>query len=519
MQYGRKVIYCDEPEITSSNLIKVLQQAMIDFLPNAEDCTYLLNYEKGIQGDARKKLFRKEINNWYTDNLANEITQFKIDFNWQNITLIQRGEKDSGGKDEPDAIALLNECYDTEEIKKKFQQLARFVEPCGIGYTLVEINTEWEDGDSPFKINVLDPRCAFVVRSNYYTDHRIVLGVTFRRDSLGNTYFTCYTKHQRFEVLNTVKIMNGKTKRANKVDEWNELERSGEENPLHCIPIIEWIRDYDRMGCFERQLSAMDNVNQLISDYANDVQGQVECLWMYLDIDFPKDENGNEVSPKSGDAVRVFTSQDGKTPDIKPLTLNHDYNGMLNHITYRVNRIKEKCNIPLRSEANNSTGIAVSDSSGWTNAEIEANRQDQIKYGCKMEEVKVVLAAIRETAVAKVDDGLLKLRYKDIEPSIRRQKNYELSAKSATLKNLLSCGVNGLEAFKICGLFEDVNQAFCDSADLVRRYQDSLFNKQNTTTSDEKPLTTDGGYESQIQNSKRLDGMNKSEIINSEKEL
>lgn len=506
MQYGRRNIFTAEREVNSENIIKVLREAMVDFAPNAEDCTFLLRYEKGEQPKVRKKLFRTEIDYWTVENIANEITEFKIDYNWGNpISLIQRGEKDSGNSAEADAIAILNEYYDAEEIKKKTQELARYVEITGIGYTLVDINSEWEDGESPFTVNVLDPRFAFVVRSTYYPDHRVILGVSFRRDNVGNYYFTCYTKEERFEILNLVKILNGK--KLKDVDIWQQGDRSGEENPLHRIPIIEWFRDYDRMGCFERQIPEMNHLNLMVSDLANDVDQATQAIWHGNDLEFPKDESGNQQTPESGQWLITQTTADGRTPFVKPLEMDYDYDGMLNQITYKVNRIKEKCNVPLRSEANNSTGVAVSDSSGWSNAELEANRQDQIKYGCKIEELKCVLSAIRETSLAKVDDRLLTLRAMDIAPSIRRQKNYEMSVKTTALANLLSHGIYGLHALNTVNLFEDVNQVWEDSRELIEKYQSSLF-ESNHTENDEV-LTTDGGYEAQISNSPNIDGMSK----------
>lgn len=516
MQYGRKQIFTSETEITSENLIKVLRQAMIDFLPNAADCTELLKYEKGEQSKIRQKLYRTEIDYWTVENIANEITQFKVDFNWGNpITLIQRGEKDSGGKEEAEAIAILNEYYDAEEIKKKTQELARFVEICGIGYTIVDINSEWQDGDSPFTINVLDPRYAFVVRSGYYPDHRIMLGVTFRQDSLGNYHFTCYTKDEQFEVLNTVKIINPKTKRENKADVWKETERSGEINPLHRIPIVEWIRDYDRMGCFERQIPEMNHLNLMVSDLANAMDQNVQAIWHYSDIDFPKDENGNEISPKSGDIVRTFTSPDGKKGEIKPLAIDYDYDGILGQIQFKVNRIKEKCNVPQRNDnSGGSTGVAMSDATGWTHAEIEANRQDQIKDGCKMEEVKCVLAAIKETALAKIDEKVLALRYMDVKPSIKRQKNYEMVTKINTYATGVSHGLSPKHMAAAINFFDDPQQVSEDSEPYTERYLASIFDKNNTSNSgdtEDKPNKDrlQGDLSDQVANSPNLDGMRK----------
>lgn len=514
MQYGRRQIFTHEVEITSDNLIKVLQQAMIDFLPNADDCTFLLDYEKGNQPIGRIKKYRPDIDIKVIDNIANEITKFKVDFNWGNpITLIQRGEKDSGTDSESQAISLLNEYYDAEEIKKKTQELARFVEICGIGYTIVDINSEWQEGDSPFTVNVLDPRYAFVVRSSYYPDHRIVLGVTFRQDGMGNYYFTCYTKDEQFEVLNTVKILNEKTKRENKVDIWDESDRSGEENPLHRIPIIEWIRDYDRMGCFERQIQEMDALNIAVSDFFNDIDQETQAIWHGNDLEFPKEENGKEKKPKTNDWIITQTTQDGKTPFIKSLSISYDYNGMLANISYRRGTILQKCNVPSRNDnSGGSTGVAMSDATGWTHAEVEATRQDQIKDGCKMEEVKCVIAAINETALAKVDDRLLKLRYMDVKPSIKRQKNYEMVTKINTYATGVSHGIAPQWMIPAINFFDDPQQVVVDSMPYIERYLASIFDKNNQTNSqdtEDKPNKgrLQGDLSDQVSNSPNIDGM------------
>ena len=194
MQLGRKEIYTDVEEVNSGNVISVLQSAMIDFMPNANDCDFLLKYEAGEQPLNRKKIYRSDIDCHCIDNIANEVTEFKLGFNWGNpITLVQRGEKENDSLEIPKAISLLNECYESEQIKKKTQQLARFIEICGIGFTIIDINTEYEDGDSYFKVDVLDPRSAFVVKSSRYLDHRPMMGVSFRKDGNGNFHYTCFT--------------------------------------------------------------------------------------------------------------------------------------------------------------------------------------------------------------------------------------------------------------------------------------------------------------------------------------
>ena len=489
MQIGRKELFTDVPEVTYENIIPILRDVFPNHQENANRINFLLEYDAGNQPITRVKKYRPDIDCKCVDNVANEVSKFHISFKWGNpITFVQRGERDSGTENEPMSVCLLNECYESEEIRKKTQKLSRFVEIGGIGYTYVDVNTDYEDGDSFFKIEALDPRTTFIVRSSYYFDQRIMIGVTYRTDKHGNKHFTCFTKDLRFEILNLTEITNGKE--VNVKNPWKHKERSGEENPIHAIPIIEWFRSYDRMGCFERQISEMDNLNLLISDFTNDVEQNTQALWHSNDVEFPKEtvknEDGTETEvvrkPKSGEWMQTFTPQDGKTPIVEALSINYDYDGMLNNITTRRALILQKCNVPSRSDnSGGSTGIAMDSAVGWDAAEIEANQQQNIMESCKMEEVKVVLKAIRLSPDVSSDSPLLKLRYTDVQPSIKRQKNFELTTKINFFATAVSHGIYGLHALKAMNAFEDVAQVWEDSRSLIEAYQRSVFNKSETS--------------------------------------
>ncbi len=515
MSIGRIEIFTDEPEITSENVIKILQNAMPKHLINANRCSYLLNYEAGEQPLNRKKTYRKDIDIKVSDNLANEITEFKLGFNWGNpITLVQRGEKDSGNKDETKPISLLNECYRAEKHEAKTQQLARFVEICGVGYTYIDINTEYVDGDSYFTLNVLDPRTTFIVKSSLYPDHRPMLAVSYREDEMGNRYFTCFSKQQRFEISNELKITNGKAendKDGKPINSWFENKRSGEINPIEMLPIVEWIRSYDRMGCFERQISEMDALNIAVSDFFNDVDQNCQAIFHANDIDFPETPEGETQHPKTNDWVITQTTQDGKTPFINPIAIAYDYNGMLANISFRRNTILQKCNVPNRNDnSGGSTGIAMSDATGWTNAEVEAGRQDLIKDSCKMEEVKVALAAIRKSPYIKSDNPLLELRYSDTKANISRQKNYEMTSKINTYATGVKHGLAPKHMIPAINFFPDPQQVITDSEPFIERYLRSAFNEQNNTSNTElekKPNADrlEQDYSDQTENSPMLD--------------
>ena len=228
-----------------------------------------------------------------------------------------------------------------------------------------------------------------------------------------------------------------------------------------------------------------------------------------MTLNFQKMNKGKNSTPN--DWVVTNTTQDGKTPFINPIAIAYDYNGMLNQIAFRTNRIKEKCNLPSRNDnSGGSTGIAMSDATGWTNAEVDAGMQDLIKESCKMEEVKVALAAIKKSPFVPSDSPLLELRYSDTKPNISRQKNYEMTSKINTYATGVSHGLSPKHMIPAINFFPDPQQVITDSEPFIERYLRSAFNEQNNTSSanlEKKPNADrlEQDYSDQIENSPMLD--------------
>ena len=494
MQAGRRIVWTNEKEINGGNIAEVLRDAWAVFTANRSDCSELIDFEKGIQPLTREKTYRSDIDIVCIDNVANEIVTFKTGYQWSNDMLfVQRGVKDSGDAKEHDAIALFNECFTSENVKAKTQELAYYVETTGIGYTFVDVNTDYEEGDSFFKYEVLDPMHTFIVRSLAYIDRRPVMGVTFREDTQGNQYFTCFTPTHRYELAGISGV-------------YIHGDRSGDINPMGMIPIVEWIRAYDRMGCFERQIDDMNTLNIEESDFANLIDQNVQAIWHANDVEFAKNEDGSAKTPKSNDWVFTQTTRDGKTPFITPLAIPSEYTGIMTNISSKRAAILQKCNIPARNDnSGGSTGVAMSDATGWTQADVEAQKQQSIMEGCKMQEAKLALRAIRLCASTPSDSPLLRLRHSDIKPNIKRQKNYEMVTKANTFATLISHGVYGLHVINAINFFDDPQQVWEDSKENIEKYQKSLFEKQTSTVQEKA-----GADESdQIENSPNIDGMNR----------
>ena len=264
-----------------------------------------------------------------------------------------------------EAIQMWNDQYFLTDSDSSNQELARNFEICGIGNVFIDINTDYEEGDSYYTRTILKPKTSFVIYSSYYYDRRPMVGVTFRKDSDGATHYTAFSKDQRFEIKYWIIQNPGKEEIA----VWEHENRSGEENPLHVIPIVEYFRSYDRMGCFERQIPAMNNLNLLVSDFSNDVDQNTQVIWWSNDCEFETVQVVNDDGtvteeikhPKSNEWLQTFTTRDGKIPKVQPLTVNYDYAGMLNNYITQRALILQKCNVPQRNDnSGGSTGVAMS---------------------------------------------------------------------------------------------------------------------------------------------------------------
>jgi len=495
--FGRKRIYTDEFHVDERNVIQVLTQCLPYHTQNMSDMQFLMNYERGLQPLKRDKKVRSDIDVRVVDNLAAEIVDFKVSYDFCNpITYIQRGDKDLDNGDPKlnDAgITILNEMLEDEYASAKDQQMARDMEITGLGYQMIDIKRDYEGG-SVFDLVTIDPRYAFIVYDSSVFQ-RPVMGVVFRSLDNGTTYYTCFTDEMRYEVMNLQTIVNGEKK-----EEWSFGNRSGERNPIGKIPLVEYERSPDRMGAFERQISDMDALNILVSDMVNSFAQETQAIWWGNDFDFPVDENGNPQAPVSGQWIVTYSGE-GKKPSIAPLTITPAYEGVLSNINYRRTIIKQKCAVPQQSEpGGGSTGSAMSMSSGWQNAEIAAAKEAQMVRKGKMALLDLMLRAVSKSPYIDEENPILTLRKSDVMPSIVRNRTYDLATKSNTFATWVSHGIHPRHALQQVEAFPDTNLVYEDSIPYLDKYYEANFPEEGKRT---QPDESD-----QIQNSPIIDGMN-----------
>lgn len=464
---GRKKIFTDVKHIDRTNVVKVLQKAYGVHQENANDIQLLMFFEQGKQPLQRVKTIRPDIDIRVNSGLPNYIKKFKLGYHWGNpIMLIQRGDKElhgENGEDDDLGISALNEILKNgENIAYKDQQMGEFIEISGIGHRMVwprdfPENSNPKD-ESLVNVFTLDSRFTFMV----YHDgpgQKELMGVTYAKRKNRNV-FTCFTEDAQFEIS-------------------GEKILSETPNIMGGIPIVEYERTFDRTGCFERHIPAINALNILESDFTNDVAQRTQEIWWGDNVSFT-DEEGKESKPQSGDWVLTH-SDSGSAAKIAPLSSTFQGDATLNAINSRRTTILQECYVPIQYESSGggSTGVATDMASGWSAAELDALQEQQMTERGKRKELKLVLQAIKfvPERVLSSESPLRKVHVSDIELKFLRKKNSDMSIKANTFATLVSHGVHGRHAMEYIDAFTDTEQTWIDSKDGVEAYQKTIYEK------------------------------------------
>lgn len=457
--YGRYVIYIDETEINDDNICKIVKETFIKHKANSQAQSRLFDYEKGKQPILdRKKDIRPEINHKLVDNEASKIVDFKLGYEFGNpINLVQRAKvepckdgKDDKLTDDDIKIALLNEMFVEENKESKDNKCARDFLISGIGYKMA-LPKKDVNGVAVFDYVIPNPLTTYIVRFND----------VFRRKALGVTYSV---------TDNGKKVRLG----AYTDDVYYYFDGTFDEfvfkeiNGITKIPIVEYIYNHDRMGCFEKVIPLIDYKNIVNSDRLNDITQHVQSLLWMNDCEL---EETDRKKVSSGGMVVTRTTPEGKTPNIEYLSQVLNQSEIQTFADYLKDQINEQSGIPTKGDTGGgSTGSAMSLSNGWATAEQLAKITEAIYKQSELEFLDLVLTIIKNSNDVKNKD-IKKLELSDIGIKFARNKTYDLGTKVNALATLLNSGVDGLRAFEVIDLFPDTQQAYLDSRENIDKKQ------------------------------------------------
>lgn len=479
---GRKKIYTDETRIDHTNVISVLQEALITHEINKAEIRFLLAYEKGIQPILnRQKEIRSEINVKIAENNAAKITDFKIAYEFGcPITYIQRAKRqvpeNDANKDDM-RITALNEMLLEESKASKDVQLARFIKICGVGYRMIKAK-KYVDGKSVFDVLILNPLTTFVVYSNDIYQ-KPMLAVTYNTRKDGNTIYGCYTDDAYYVIEHGTRIVNNQEE-----EYWEVSNNQGIQNIPSIIPIVEYVNNYDRTGCFEKVISILDAINIINSDRVNDIAQHVQSLLWLNNAEIPEDK----IKELHELGIIQTKSTANFQASVKYLENTLNQSEVQTLVDYLQRQAMEIAGVPMRQEnsGGGSTGSAMNLSSGWQIAETMALNSESIFEQSERQSVKIMLEIIKKSLdLPEGYEDVANLSLSDIQIKHGRNKIYDIATKVNAMSTMLKSGIYGKHAIETVSLFTDPQSVWNDSKELIELIQkDKKNDKPDRLTAD-----------------------------------
>ena len=481
---GRREIFTDVKEITKENISKVLADAFEIHRQNVTEIKYLQDYERGDQPILNRiKEVRPEINNKIVENHAAEITAFKVGYVFGSpITFVQRASVDIDGNTgtaDDKKLAILNEMMFEEGKAAQDQVIGKDISVCGIGYRIV-LPKKVKDGVSAFNILRLNPNNAFVVKFNDLYK-KSALGVSYITLSDDSYRVGAYSDTQYFELegkdFSSLKVVTAVSNRIG-------------------IPIIEYVNDDERMGCFERVISLLDALNNATSDRLNGLEQFIQSiLWM----------NNCEVDSEQMDQLKdklglLTKSEPGNPASVQYLTATLDQAQTQTLIDYLYEQILQIAGVPGREQSTGgNTGQAILLSNGWQLAETHARGVEQTFARSEREMLKVVLKILSLTETSEVST----LKLSDIDIKFSRNRTDSLLVKTQGLMNQLQAGIHPLIAITNCGLYSDPQGVWNDSKAYMGKW---LYDAEEDDENAEDTVSTikHSGGEDNLEDTQRV---------------
>lgn len=448
--FGRKIIYTGATNIDATNIVIELGKALSIHWQNRKEIDYLDKYYRGDQPIGyRVKPVRPEINNKIIENHAYEIVEFKTAQNFgEPVQYVRR----SIDEDKSEMIQQLNDYMFSEDKGACDIEIGRWRSICGTAYRFIYMDSQKAEYDeSPFGIDVLDPRDTFIVYS-YGDGKKPMFSVSQRKNEDNETYYVVYTNKRRFEIKNSQIINDG-------------------TNGIGFIPVIEYPNNERRLSDIEIVITMLDGLNKMQSDRMNGIEQFVQSFMKFINCDISTEDYGKM---REQGLIKLFSENDGKNvdADIIASELNQEQSQIAKDDLF--NSVLTIVGMPSREQnTGGDTGQAVYLRNGWDFAEQRAEIQEPIFQKSERQFLKITLNIL--SVKRKLD-----LKISDIEIKVTRSKTDNMSVKANVLSLLLASGIDPQVAIKTCQLWSDPESTYLHSKPILdKKWVDSVINAVN----------------------------------------
>lgn len=466
-EYGRKVAYTDYPEVTSDNVVEILNKTLPIFNKNCTAIKYLWTYYLGDQPVLyRNKTVRDDVNNPVVENHAYETVQFKVGQTYGEPLMCVSLAKDDKVNE---AVDKLNGYLRAGKKYVKDVTCGEWQSAVGTAYKAIQR----KKGDIPFRIVVPSPLDTYIVYNS--STQEPLCSVQRFKDKDGIYYYQVFSEYEEFIIKNdTLTIL---AKLADDTAVYSRVHAFG------GIPIVEYPNNSARLSDIEIVSTMFDAINELQSNRTDAIQQFVQSFFKFVNCDI--DENLFSRMKELG-AVVVNSVEGEKNAEVGLITQE------MNQTEGQVVK-KDLCDnamvilaIPNREgNTGGDTAGAVSLRNGWDSSRLRANIKDAYVKDSDKDFVMLILNRIRqEKGASECPLGTL-----DFEINIPHSPTDNLYVKSESLKMLLDSGIHPLVAIKASGIWTDAEKVFLNSKpylDVLHKTIDEVIAEQSLEAEVEK---------------------------------
>ena len=474
--YGRRVLYDDyygkdlnsgtvEERVTI--ITKILNDVWSLHNQNVGEINYLENYYRGYQPILGKhKDVRPTINNIILENNAFWVVNFKVGYVFGSpYRFIQKGDVANP------QIDILNNYVQAEDKYAKDSELAESLYTNGIAHRLILPTPK--NPNSPFSIENLDSKNAFIVYSSYSGNEKL-MGVTYSKGvRTGTVKGSVYTRTGYYEFTMGNPFSGFDVKFV-------------KNHILKEIPIFEYRLNKWRLGIIEVVMSIFNAINRIDSGDLDGLEQYIQSIMVFINNEIDKKEY-REILDLG--AVQLNTADPSRPADLKLLQneLKHDNTKVLHDRL--LNTALQIIGIPTTQERSSGgdTGMARQLSDGWEMANRRALQDENNFKMCSKPEVELML-----NICEKQNSGITTLTMQELEMKSTRNNSDNFLTKAQGMSNLITSGVSPDIAFATSGLFSDSNDVYAKSMDFYGGEQswiDTFMKKIQSSTVAKVPDT------------------------------
>ena len=450
---GRRKIYVEDKEYDDVSILDAYSKIMSVHNKNVNEINYLHRYLKGNQPILnRHKEVRPEICNRPVENHALEIQNFKVGFIFgEPVQYVLHGDCELHNPEHKNdtRVASLNELMLADDKPAKDKRLGDWIMQCGVGYRMI-LPTD-KGSEFPFESYILDPRRTFVAISNDYRQKPVLCGYISKDKSKASIYSKTH-----FWKIEDEKIIE------------SSLNNLGE------LPIIQYQNNANMQGCFESVIDICDALNNIQANRLDGVEQFIQSfIWFHnCDID---SEDFEQLKARGGIKTKSAPGIQGQIKILSEVLDQQQTQQLVDDLYQKMLTI---AGVPDRkASAGGNTGQALIIGEGWVMAESSAKDFELDFSKPEKAFIKLALKICRNSSNCPSEIGELSIS--DVDVKFTRNKTDNILTKTQALMNMLEAGVHPRIAFKICGLFNDPEQAYQDSIPYLNNSGDTTTDPVN----------------------------------------